>query len=130
MSKTLLVVEADPDLRKFLSEALEALDFAVVTAATGRQALARLVTEAVSRAPVDGILLDLEVTGVDALTTLRDIRDRHEGIPVVIISEGRDADRVTTAMQDGAVAVLRKPVNLDLLRQIAQVFFNAGGPLL
>jgi DNA-binding NtrC family response regulator len=127
MPKTLLVVEADPDLRMLLTDTLAGLQFAVVTARTGREALALLVTEAVSRGPVDGILLDLELGGLDALTTLKDIRDRHEGIPVVIISNGRDADRVAAAMQYGAVALLQKPVDLDLLRQIVQVFFDAHG---
>jgi CheY-like chemotaxis protein len=109
MSKTLLVVEADRGLQKLLTDTLTTLQFAVITARTGREALAFLVTEAVSRGPVDGILLDLELGGLDALTTLKDIRDRHEGIPVIIISDGTESKRVAAAMQYGAVVI----TNLD-----------------
>jgi DNA-binding response OmpR family regulator len=128
MANRVLVVEADDELRRMLNDALTQWGFAVATASSGRQALALLVTEAVGSDPIDGVLLDLELSGLDALVTLRDIRDRHDTLPVVVLSDGADQQRIDTAMRSGAVATVRKPVDLDLLRQIAHVFFRMESP--
>jgi DNA-binding response OmpR family regulator len=129
MPKKLLVVEADPNTRVFLEKALAAWGYAVLTAATGRQALALLVTEAMGSVPIEGVLLDLDIDGLDALTTLRDIRDRHETMPVIILASASADDRAEQAVREGAVAVVRKPVNRSQLHETIQLFFRPGGAM-
>jgi DNA-binding response OmpR family regulator len=129
MSKKLLVVEADPSTRVFLEDALAASGYTVLTAATGRQALALLVTEAMGSMPIDGVLLDLDIDGLDALTTLRDIRDRHETMPVIILASALAEDRAEQAVREGAVAVIRKPLNRSQLQETIQLFFRPGSAM-
>jgi DNA-binding NtrC family response regulator len=129
MSRKLLVVEADPSTRDLLADALTSWGFSVLTAATGRQALALLVTEAMGSMPIEGVLLDLDINGLDPLTTLRDIRDRHETLPVVIIASAGTGNLAEQATQEGAVAVVRKPVNRSQLHETIQLFFRPGGAM-
>jgi DNA-binding NtrC family response regulator len=125
MTRKILVAVPDAGLRELLSDALVAMDCEVVGAESGRQALALLVTEAIDSDPFTGLLLDLKIADLDALTTLEEIRDRHERLPFIILAEERDQARITRALELGAAAILHKPPDLERLRQTcSRVFFG------
>jgi DNA-binding NtrC family response regulator len=127
MFTKILVAVHEQRLRESVRRALETIGYDVVSTGTGRQVLALLVTEAVQSVPINGVLLDLEIADLDAMTTLQEIRDRHEDIPVIIIAGVTDDDHATQAVQAGAAAVIRKPIDPETLRQTcARVFFRKG----
>jgi len=108
MSKRILVVDDEADVRSFLTAVLKKNGYETVTASDGRKAL-----EIVKEQPVDLVTLDLMMpnqTGTDFYRKLvKD--DKLSQIPVVIISglPGRHL-----AVKE-PVAVFDKPIDPDEL---------------
>jgi two-component system, OmpR family, KDP operon response regulator KdpE len=104
-----LVVEDEPQMRRFIRASLSAHDYGVSEAATAAEALA-LVT---SRNP-DVILMDLGLPDGDGIELTRALREWSH-VPIIVISaRGREADKVT-ALDAGADDYLTKPFGVDEL---------------
>ena len=76
----------------------------------GEAALALLETE-----PIDLVLLDILMPGMDGLEVLRRIKDRTPSLPVIMVTASSAIDHVITALREGADDFVRKPVDLDEL---------------
>jgi DNA-binding NarL/FixJ family response regulator len=89
----------------------------VGTATSGLQA-----EPLVSRTLPDLVLLDLQLPGLDGLSCLALLRERHPEATVVVLSGTEDDELVERALSGGAAAVVRKsiaPADLPvLLRQV------------
>ena len=106
---TVLVVEDERRMRRFLWEALSDQGFRVAEAVTVAQA----ERMAVEKRPV-AILLDLTLPDGDGLDLLRRLRERSR-TPVIVLS-GRDQEQdKVTALDAGAVDYLTKPFGINEL---------------
>ena len=78
----------------------------------------------VSRTQPDLVLLDLQLPGLDGLSCLALLRERHPEATVVVLSGVEDDELIERALSGGAAAVVRKsisPADLPvLLRQVLQ----------
>lgn len=111
-AKTILLIEDQPEFVEAMTGALEYGGYAVVSAATGLEALRYLDTaDELPRL----ILLDLQLPGMSGMEFLRHQRARPAvaAVPVVLVSSERNLAR--RAAEVGAAAYLRKPVELDRL---------------
>ena len=110
---SILVVEDEPELREVLQIALEADGYDVATAVNGRDALKHLRTTADTCL----IVLDLYVPVMNGREfRAAQLRDRSLAwIPVIVISGGLEGAR--DARELGARAFMRKPVDVDALRE-------------
>jgi two-component system, chemotaxis family, chemotaxis protein CheY len=108
-----LVIDDDKDLQELLRIALTADGYDVTTVANGREALTHMRTSA----DTCMIVLDLALPQMDGLLfRAAQLRDRSLAwIPIIVMSGGADADR--QAREIGARSFVRKPVDLDELRQ-------------
>jgi chemotaxis protein histidine kinase CheA len=100
-----LVVEDSIGVRELQRTILEAAGYTVVTAVDGLDGAARL-----QQPPVDLVLSDVEMPGMDGFTLTRAIRKARgwENVPVVIMtSRGDDADK-RAGLDAGADAYLLK----------------------
>ena len=100
-----LVVEDSIGVRELQRTILEGAGYDVVTAVDGLDGAGRL-----QQAPVDLVLSDVEMPGMDGFTLTRTIRKTRgwENVPVVIMtSRGDDADK-RAGMDAGADAYLLK----------------------
>jgi len=75
------VVDDAEGIRTYLANLLELSGYEIDTAEDGRCALALLDGGA---AP-DVVILDVMMPGIDGIETLRQIRDRHGSVPVVML---------------------------------------------
>jgi len=100
---TVLVIEDEPQMRRFLRATLENHEYRMLEAATGREALA----EASTRSP-DLVLLDLGLPDSDGLAILERIRDWTE-VPVIVISARDQEEQKIRALDAGADDYLTKP---------------------
>jgi two-component system, OmpR family, KDP operon response regulator KdpE len=104
-----LLIEDEPQMRRFLSATLRAHDYHIVEAATAREGLA----QAAGRNP-DLVLLDLGLPDGDGLEVARTIR-RSARTPIIVISaRGQEHDKVT-ALDLGADDYLTKPFGVPEL---------------
>jgi two-component system, NarL family, nitrate/nitrite response regulator NarL len=102
-----ILLADDHDLvRDSIEEFLKRLDrdVQVLHAATLPQAL-ELARQDV---PLDAILLDLRMPGMNGLAGLKAMRMTRAGVPVVVISGETDPDTVRGALQAGAAGFLPK----------------------
>ncbi|WP_410575484.1 response regulator [Amycolatopsis sp. cmx-4-61] len=102
MTRTVLVVDDDPDVREVLGLALSVVpDWRIETASDGREAVRRC-----GHGGVDAVVLDVEMPGYDGRRTLRELEAANAALPVVLLTAAAD----TAGLLDlGALAVLAKP---------------------
>jgi two-component system KDP operon response regulator KdpE len=118
-----LLVEDEPQMRRFLRTTLRAHECQVVEAGTAREALA----QAAGRNP-DLILLDLGLPDEDGLEVARQIR-RSAGTPIIVISaRGQEHEKVA-ALDLGADDYLTKPFGVqELLARVRVALRHASLP--
>jgi DNA-binding NtrC family response regulator len=96
MSARVLLMEDDPHTARLLTGALETERFEVAAFASARLGLPYLAEH-----PVDCILLDYRLQDTDGLECLRDIRARHYGVPVIMITAWGSQQLAVEAMKLG-----------------------------
>ena len=115
-----IVIEDEPQIRRFVRGALEAEGWQVFEAGT----LQRGLTEAGTRQP-DLLVLDLGLPDGDGLTLIRDVRG-WSGVPIIVLSaRGDEADKIA-ALDAGADDYLTKPFGVGEL--LARVRANLRRP--
>lgn len=104
-----LLIEDEPQMRRYLRAALESHDYRLVEATTAREGLA----QATGRNP-DVILLDLGLPDGDGIDLARRIREWASTPIIVISARGKEQDKVA-ALDAGADDYLTKPFGTDEL---------------
>ena len=119
----ILVVEDEPRILAFVARGLEAEGFAVDSTADGADALRRAREH-----DYDVIVLDLLLPRIDGLTVLRELRNGHRDVPVVILSARSDLATKLRGFHLGANDYVAKPFSLDELiaRVRVQLRHTAG----
>jgi two-component system, chemotaxis family, chemotaxis protein CheY len=104
--RTILVVDDSPTMRRMIIASLRDLGVAFEQAGSGLEAIERLAI-----APVDLVLLDLNMPDVHGLEVLRFVRshERFGSLPVVILTTRGDDESRETALREGATRYLTKP---------------------
>ncbi len=119
---TILVVDDEPPIVRLVQLKLKADGYAVLTAPGGEEALAILADE-----PVDLVVLDVTMPGMDGFEALRRIR-QSSSVPVVMLTARTlDGDKLR-GLTSGADDYLTKPFNPDeLSARIAAVRRRTSG---
>lgn len=100
----ILVVEDEKKTASFIRKALQAEGFAVDVCRNGEAALA-----AVSATAFDGIVLDIMLPGRDGLSVLRQLRERSNTTPVLLLSARGEVNERVDGLNAGADDYLAKP---------------------
>jgi two-component system response regulator (stage 0 sporulation protein F) len=109
----LLIVDDELDVREFARNFFRKRGFDVSIACAGREAL-----ELVDSEHPDLILLDIRMGEMSGVDVLRELRQRNNGVKVVMVS-GIEEDKVvqqTTVL--GAVGFIHKPLILEELEKV------------
>ncbi len=110
---TLLVIDDEPQVRRFLRSSLATTDYKLIEAATGEAGLA----EAASKRP-NVILLDLGLPDLDGIDVTRRLREWTQTPIIILSARGQDQDKIA-ALDAGADDYLTKPFSLpELLARI------------
>jgi serine/threonine-protein kinase len=104
--KTVLVVEDDEAIRRFLSELLDRDGYKVVTAVDGVEGVQHTFAEA-----PDVVLTDLMMPQMDGLAYIRRVRSQvpAASLPIVVVSALATEDKIVEAFETGATDYLVKP---------------------
>jgi two-component system nitrogen regulation response regulator NtrX len=108
MSKTILVVDDEKDIRTSLAGILEDEGYLVITAASGLEAL-----ETAREDLPDLVLLDIWMPGMDGLETLERLKTLFPYITVIMISGHGTIETAVRATKLGAFDFIEKPLSLD-----------------
>jgi DNA-binding NtrC family response regulator len=103
-----LVVDDEQDFATALAERLRRRGLAADAVFSGHEALGRLAI-----APYDVMVLDLKMPGLDGLSTLRQARQAHPDIQVVVLTGHGTVASGIEGMQVGAADFLQKPADID-----------------
>jgi serine/threonine-protein kinase len=120
----ILVADDDPLQRETVSDVLRDDGYEVVEAADGDEVLKLLGGSAVVP---DVLLLDFCMPGFSGLGVLRLLQRRGKVPPTLILTGFPDNSVDRMAVQLGAVRVLHKPVDIDVLRSEVRAVLPASG---
>jgi len=115
MSHRILIVDDDATIRTALADALGAPDLVVASADGGAAALAIL-----DRFAPDIVVTDVRMPDLDGLALLRLLRERAAGVDVILMTAFDDMPTVVSAMREGAVDFLVKPLDLNELSALVE----------
>ena len=104
-----VLIEDEPQIRRFLRTTLGSQGYRLFEAATGADGL----VEAASRQP-DVVIVDLGLPDIDGLEVIRRLRE-WSAVPIIVLSaRGQEADKVV-ALDLGADDYVSKPFGADEL---------------
>ena len=117
-----VVIEDEPQIRKFLRATLEGQGYRLFEATTGADG----VVEVSSRQP-DVVIIDLGLPDMDGLDVIRRVRE-WTAVPVIVLSaRGQERDKVT-ALDVGADDYMSKPFGAgELLARIRVALRHTAG---
>jgi two-component system response regulator AtoC len=116
MSKNVLVIDDEPNMRHMLTALLEKAGYAVTVAADGVDGLSILESKA-----FDLILCDVRMPRMDGLSFLKQITEQGLNSTTIVMSAYGTIDTAVEAMKLGAVDYISKPFKADeILLKLAQ----------
>jgi DNA-binding NarL/FixJ family response regulator len=120
----ILMVDAHFLIRDAVRSVLKELNNHVIVleAADGHQAM-QLVSE---HADIRLVLLELELPDQDGFSVLSELRERHPGTPVVILSARQDRESVTRALDLGAAGFIPKSARREIMLTALQLVLAGG----
>ena len=118
----ILVVEDDKKTASFVRKALQAEGFAVDVCMDGENALAALLAT-----PFDAVVLDIMLPGRDGLSVLRQLRERKNTAPVLLLSARGEVNERVEGLNLGADDYLPKPFELAELVARVRALTRRGG---
>jgi two-component system response regulator AtoC len=108
--KRILIVDDEKNIRLSLSNFLKIEGFETFESEDGEHALKLLDNE-----EIDIVILDLIMPGMDGMEVLKLIKQKHESIPVIMLTAHGNTERAVQAIKQGAYDFLDKPPNTDKL---------------
>ena len=113
-TKKVLVIDDDPVVGKSFDRVLSPKGYAVISAAGGEEALAKLAAE-----HYDVVFTDIKMPGMDGLEVAKRIKGSNPWMPVVIVTGyGTEANEMQ-ARQLGVSHFLHKPLTPELIEATA-----------
>lgn len=108
--ESILIVDDDPMQRRVTSQLLKHLGYRTYSVASGEEAI-----EFVKNKPVDLLILDMVMDGMDGTETYENILKIHPNQRAIVLSGFAKSKRVQKALQLGAADFVPKPISLHTL---------------
>ena len=118
-ARPILIVDDDRSILETMSDLLHGEGYQVMTAADGQEAL-----EAISRAPVSFVLLDMRMPRMDGWQFAKAARERGHRVPIIVMTAANDARR--WAKEINADAYIAKPFDVETLLSLVKRFSERG----
>lgn len=119
--QTVLVIDDEPQIRRFLRISLSSQGYTVIEAGTAAQGLSLLTT----RTP-DAVVLDLGLPDSDGKQVLKEIRAISR-VPVIVLSVRSSESEKVKVLDGGANDYVTKPFGIDeLMARLRRVLLPVG----
>lgn len=115
------IVDDDKSIRWVLEKALQQAGFRTELFSSAESALLAL-----SRTRPSLIVTDIRMQGMDGLALLNEVKRRHIGLPVIMMTAHSDLESAVSSYQGGAFEYLPKPFDLeDAVSLVQRALFQA-----
>ncbi len=111
----LLVVDDMDDVRRLVGNSLAREGYEIKTFGSGEACLNAMATMI-----PDAIYLDIDMPGLSGLQTLEKIREKHPGVPVIMLTGDDSVESIVAAMKLGAYDYVVKPPERQKLVTVAR----------
>jgi two-component system alkaline phosphatase synthesis response regulator PhoP len=108
--QTVLLVEDEEALRLFIGDSLRREGYSVENAATGDEGLAKATS-----LPVDLIILDVMLPGMDGFAVCQAVRARKQTTPILMLTALGQSENTVRGLKIGADDYVSKPFNMGEL---------------
>jgi len=115
------VLDDEPEMRKALRRLLACRGFRVEEYERGEDLLTALGSQ-----PLDYLLLDLHMPGINGFDVLEAFRSRQIPVPVIVITAHDEPGAAERVRALGASAYLKKPVDRDALLSAIAAATSSG----
>jgi DNA-binding NtrC family response regulator len=123
-NKTILLVDDDPDFLHSVEEAMQNLDYRVITKTDGHDALSVLQEGIV----VDVVITDYRMPGMNGLEFMSALRKKGLSMPMILLSAHSDVEIYFKALKLGAYEVTNKPISMKELGAIVKAALSCPTP--
>jgi two-component system nitrogen regulation response regulator GlnG len=106
--KPIWIVDDDASIRWVLEKALARENLATRSFASGREALTAFESDS-----PQVLVSDIRMPGESGLDLLAAVKEKHPGLPVIVITAFSDLDSAVASFQGGAFEYLAKPFDID-----------------
>ncbi len=106
----ILVIEDEPAIVRTLVRGLGAFGYTVISADNGEDGVRLAAGE-----PIDVVLLDISLPGLDGHQTLARLRSLRQDLPILMLTARDDVQNKVSALEAGADDYLTKPFVLEEL---------------
>ena len=103
----MLIVDDDASIRRALRTTLKAMSFTVTEAQSGEEAI-----EVAKAAPLDAVLLDINMPGIGGIAACRALREAHSQLSILMLTVRDGTDNKVMALDAGADDYITKPFHL------------------
>jgi len=112
MSTKVLIVDDEKDFLDIMAERMLARGMDVSTATSAADALEMVRTEA-----YDAVIMDMIMPEMDGLTALKLFKESRPEVSIILLSANVPEEKCIEAINLGAMDVIEKPADLNLLTQ-------------
>lgn len=123
MTKLILVVDDDNLIRNILRQHLETLNYRVIEAENGKEAI-----KAIETGEADGMFLDILMPESDGIEVLVWLKKEASTLPVVVFTQADKNSRhsyTTIAEQFGAIKAFPKPITEENVHRAVALLESA-----
>ncbi len=114
-SGRILIVDDEANLRHTVARVLQRAGFEVTTAASGKEGL-----DLLSQQTFDLIYMDIRMPDMNGLETLQAINANYPKLPVILFTGQPDLNSAVSALRQGAIDYLQKPLKPELIVERAK----------
>lgn len=108
--RRILIVDDDAIVRDTMVALLSFYGFSVSVAASGEEAV-----DQVRRSGFDGIVMDINMPGIDGLTACRQLREAGVATPIIALTGMPNSPQTRELREKYGVTVMVKPPDVDAL---------------
>ncbi|NMM49470.1 sigma-54-dependent transcriptional regulator [Marinigracilibium pacificum] len=106
----ILVIDDDPSFNMMLTTFLKRNDFEVESAHSAESGISFI-----NKNKIDLVLTDYKLPDQDGISVIKEVKENHQGTPVILMTHYADIRTAVKSIQIGAYEFVTKPVNPDEL---------------
>ncbi len=122
MTKPVMIVDDDSEMRKALTEAIKRLGYKTEAFENAETALEKLKSKEYLL-----VITDMKMPGMNGLTFIKEMRKKVGNIPVIVITGFGTVENAVEAMKEGATDYIMKPFSFDTLQKAIESTVKRNG---